>query len=129
MCRSFLSMFVCCFANLSVGCRIFLITEIFLWLISRYFPKSHSLHKMFNRNTVKVSYSCMQNMSKIYRGHNSKITSTSCNQLTLCCCQVKEEYPLDGKCQTMDAIYDCRVTSPEPRKIYFGLAEGKWKKN
>ena len=25
-------------------------------------------YKIFNRNTVKVSYSCMQNMSKIYKG-------------------------------------------------------------
>ena len=32
---------------------------------------------------------------------------------------------MDGKCQTMDAFYDCRVISPEPQKIYFGLAEGK----
>ena len=31
---------------------------------------------------------------------------------------------MDGKCQTMDAVYDCRVTSPEPRKIYIGLVEG-----
>ena len=28
----------------------------------------------------------------------------------------------------MEALYYCRVTSPELRKIYFGLAEGKWKK-
>ena len=34
---------------------------------------------------------------------------------------------MDSKCQTMDAVYNCRVTSPEPQKIYFGLAEGKWK--
>ena len=34
---------------------------------------------------------------------------------------------MDGKSQTMDAVYNYRVTSPEPRKIYFGLAEGKWK--
>ena len=34
---------------------------------------------------------------------------------------------MDGKCQTTDAVYDCRVTSSEPQKIYFGLAEGKWK--
>ena len=62
-------------------------------------------------------------MSKIYKGHDSKITSTPCNQLTLRNCRVKEECPIDGKCQTTDAVYDCRVTSPEPRKIYFGLAE------
>ena len=70
----------------------------------------------------------MQNMSKIYKGRNSKITSTPCNQMTLCNCRVKEECPMDGKCQTMDAVYDCRITSPEPRKIYFGFAEENWKK-
>ena len=67
-------------------------------------------------------------MSKICKGLNSKITSTPCNQVTLGNCWVKEERPMDDKCQTMDTVYDCRVTSPEPGKIYFGLAEGKWKK-
>ena len=103
------------------------IAKTFLWLINRHFPKSHRLHKIFNRNTVKVSYSSMQNMSKIYKRHNSKITSIPCNQLTLCNCRVKGECPVDGKCQTMDTVYNSCVTSPEPQKIYFGLAEGKWK--
>ena len=62
------------------------IAKIFLGLINRYFQKSHRLYKIFNRNTVKVSYSCMQNMSKIYKVHNNKITSTPCNQLALCKC-------------------------------------------
>ena len=91
------------------------------------FPKSHRLHKIVNRNTVKVSYSCMQNISKIYKWHSSKITSTLRNQLTLCNSWVKEECPMGSKCQTMGAVYDCCVPSPEPRKIYVGLAEGKWK--
>ena len=69
----------------------------------------------------------MQNMSKIYKRRNSKITSAPCNQLALCNCQVKGECPMDGKCQTMDAVYNCHVTSSGPQKIYFGLAEGKWK--
>ena len=67
-------------------------------------------------------------MSKIYKEHNIKITSTPSNQLTLCICWVKEAYPMDGKCQTMDAVSDCGVTSPKLRKICFGLAEGKCKK-
>ena len=29
------------------------IAKILLWLINRHFPKSHRLHKVFNRNTVK----------------------------------------------------------------------------
>ena len=40
--------------------------------------------------------------------------------------RVKEECPMDGKCQSMVAGFS--VTYPEPWKIYFGLAEGKWKK-
>ena len=35
---------------------------------------------------------------------------------------------MDGKCKTIDAVYNCRVTSPELRKIYFWLAVGEWKK-
>ena len=70
----------------------------------------------------------MQNMSKIYKGYNRKITSTPCNQLTLCNCQVKEECLMDGKFQIMNVVYDFRATSPKPQNIYFGLAEGKWKK-
>ena len=74
-------------------------------------------------------------MSKIYKGHNSKITSTSYSQLRSCRvsskrrtnCRVKGEFPMDGKCRTMDAVYDCCVTSPEPQKIYFELPERKWK--
>ena len=100
-------------------------SKIFLRVINRHFPTSHRPHKIFNRNTVKVSYSCMQNMSKIYKEHNSKITSILWKQLTLCNCRVKEECLMDGKCQTMDAVFECRVTSPEPRKIYSGLAEEK----
>ena len=42
---------------------------------------------------MKVSYSDMQNMSKIYKARNSKIITTPCNQLTLIKCQVKEDGP------------------------------------
>ena len=34
----------------------------------------------------------MQNMSKLSKGHNSNITFTPCNQLTLCNCRVKGEF-------------------------------------
>ena len=94
--------------------------KIFFQLINRHFPKSHRLHKIFKRNKVKVSYSCMQNMSKIYKGYNSKITSAPCNQLALCNCREKGECSMDGKRQTMDAVYGCRVTSSEPQKFFLG---------
>ena len=40
--------------------------HIFLNMIDECFPKSHRLHKIFNRNTLKLSYSCMQNIISSY---------------------------------------------------------------
>ena len=33
----------------------------FLTLVDKHFPKDHKLRKIFNRNTIKISYSCMNN--------------------------------------------------------------------
>ena len=38
------------------------VAQKFLRLIGKYFPKSSKLHKIFNRNSNKVSYSCMPNV-------------------------------------------------------------------
>ena len=94
-------------------------------MINRHFPKSHRLHKIFNRNTVKVSYSCMQNMSKIYKGHNSKATYAPCNRLTFCNCPEKGQCSMNGIFQNMDAVYDCPVTLSEPQKIDLGVGTSK----
>ena len=40
---------------------------------------------------------------------------------------MKGEFPMGGKCQTMDTVYDCGVILPETQKIYFSLAEEKQK--
>ena len=47
----------------------------FLNLIDKHFPSHHKLHKIFNRNTVKVSYSCMRNVKSIITKHNAVTTS------------------------------------------------------
>jgi len=45
----------------------------FLKLINKHFPRHHKFHKLFNKNNVKVSYSCMPNMKNIINMHNKKI--------------------------------------------------------
>ena len=35
----------------------------FLSLIKKHFPPRHKFSKLFNRNTIKVSYSCMSNIN------------------------------------------------------------------
>ena len=37
----------------------------FLKLLDKHFPKNHKFHKIFNRNTVKVSYSCTMILFRI----------------------------------------------------------------
>ena len=49
------------------------IGKIFLNLIKKHFPPHHKSHKLFNRNTVKISYSCMRNIKSIINSHNTKI--------------------------------------------------------
>ena len=45
----------------------------FFKILQTCFPPSNPLHKIFNRNTVKLSYSCMSSIGKIISGHNIKI--------------------------------------------------------
>ena len=45
------------------------IGKTFLILLEKHFPSSHCLRKICNKNTVKISYSCMPNMAAILSGY------------------------------------------------------------
>ena len=47
----------------------------FLRIIDTCFPKEHTLNKIINRNTIKVSYRCMPNMGHFLSKHHSKIAN------------------------------------------------------
>ena len=44
-----------------------------LELVDKHFPPDNLLHKIFNRNFIKISYSCMNNVADIIKSHNKKI--------------------------------------------------------
>ena len=46
------------------------IGQTFLKILDEEYPAGHILHKIFNRNTVKISYSCMSNFKQNIDGHN-----------------------------------------------------------
>ena len=46
---------------------------MFLKLMKRHFPKENPLHKIFNKNTLKVSDSCMGNVASVLSAHNRDI--------------------------------------------------------
>ena len=49
------------------------IGKTFLKLVKKHFPCNNSFHKIFNKNTIKISYSCMRNISSIIASHNKSI--------------------------------------------------------
>ena len=91
----------------------------FLHLVDKHFPRSTKLHKLFNRNTIKVSYSCTDNMAKIIKNHNKKVTSKDTPMSPKCNCREKETCPLNGNCQATSVIYEAKVkTATNPEKKY-----------
>ena len=51
------------------------IGEMFLKLFDKHFLKTSKLHKIFNRNNVKVSCSCLPNFANMIKSHNNRILS------------------------------------------------------
>ena len=49
------------------------IGKTFLKLMRKHFPNGNPSHKIFNKNTLKVSYSCMGNMASTISSHNRTI--------------------------------------------------------
>ena len=50
----------------------------FLNLLDTCFPLTNKLHKILNRNTVKISYRCMPNMKQIISNHNKTKWNKRC---------------------------------------------------
>ena len=68
------------------------IDKMFLKLIKKHFPNYHRLHKIFNLNTIKLSYCCMGNMSSFTKQHNRNILSSPSNiEKRSCNCRNKDK--------------------------------------
>ena len=105
------------------------VAKTFLHLLDKHFPKSNKLHKIFNRNTVKVSYCCTGTLFHIIRSHNKNVINGKKLANLKCNCRNKSVCPLDGNCQQNDVIYKCIAsTSVNPDKLYLETAEGEFKK-
>ena len=105
------------------------IGKTFLNLIKKYFPKTNKLHKIFNKNTVKVSYSCMSNISSILSSHNLNLRNPYKTNTYGCNCRTKKSCPLQNQCLTPKIVYraDVENDTNSETKFYFGLAETPFK--
>ena len=103
----------------------------FLYLIEKHFPKSHRYHKLVNKNTVKVSYSCMKNMESIIKSHNKKLLNQFLKSEDApgrqCNCRSKDTCPLNGNCLTESVVYSATITAENETSTYIGMTEGPFK--
>jgi len=81
------------------------IARTFLQLVDIHFPKSNKLHKIFNRNNIKVSYSCTRNIHHIISNHNKNIIATNEEPKAGCNCRNKTNCPLIGNCKQESVLY------------------------
>ena len=100
----------------------------FLKLVKKHFPRHHKYNKVFNTNTIKLSYSCSTDMKNLIKQHNSRVlTEPTSHQEKSCNCRNKNSCPLDGNCQVKNIVYKATVTTEQNYRIYYGTAEGEFK--
>ena len=113
------------------------IGKCFLTIVDNSFPPEHPLRKIFNRNTLKLSYSCLPNVKSTIDAHNKKILKIDDKTETKPCnCRNKEKCPLDGKCREKELVYQATITATEPTRdgtgkqrieTYIGLTSTEFK--
>ena len=98
-------------------------------ILDTNFPPHHKIHKIINRNTVKISYSCMPNVALQIASHNRNLIRES-KRLDLptpkkCDCKKADSCPLNGHCKQSAVIYKADI-NPEvdDKKSYIGVSEG-----
>ena len=99
----------------SIGKRFFAI-------LKKHFPPGSPLSKVFNKKTVKMSYSCLPSMKTIVASHNKQLLRRppeehrgGCN-----CRSGVENCPLDGQCKLRSIVYNATIQSREGEREYVG---------
>ena len=128
----------CRWASINVG-------KYSLKLIDKHFKHNSILHKIFNKKTLKISYSCTKNIFQIVNNHNKEIIKEFQDQTNNnnkkkknnndskqneCNCKTRMNCPMNGLCNLDNVVYQGIIYSKEnvkDRKTYIGISSTKWK--
>lgn len=105
----------------------------FLQLLRKHFPENHRYRNIINRNTIKISYSCLPNMGNIIKQHNERLlrAAEGNNDASSCNCQDRDACPLNGLCTTEGLVYTANVSyqenEEEKENIYHGSTGSTFK--
>ena len=104
----------------------------FINLIDKHFNRNSNLRKIINKNNIRISYCCMQNMENAIKSHNAKILekpNRAKDKTKACNCRKKTECPLKGKeCRRENVIYEAKIKTNNQTKSYIGLSSNEIKK-
>ena len=107
----------------------------FLKLIDKCFPKYHPLHKIVNRNTVKLSYKCMPNFKATISRHNQKLLKRELSKNTQvapepgCNCSSGPCPLVTNNCKIDHVIYRATVKDDnQETHTYTGVTRNTFKK-
>ena len=108
--------------------------KIFRDIIKKHFSGGDDLSKLFNKNRLKISYSCLPNIKSKISAHNKLLLSgnpkpnrgeKNCN------CQKSRECPLKGNCIIENSVYKAQVLKEGQQgtdgHAYVGLHSGLFK--
>ena len=99
-------------------------------LVTIHFLHHYRLHKICNKNNIKVSYCCMPNMVAIISKHNKSAlqnrtdprrTTPPCNRRN------KANCPFEGKCRESSIIYKATLKSNGIAIHYYGCSKTEFK--
>ena len=109
------------------------VARTFLNIVRKHFPANGKFSKLYNKNNVKASYSCMPNIACVIKSHNSQILNSAKHATPpRCNCQKsrKANCPLGGgECTVENIVYAGTVTTPadEEGKVYLGASGPSFK--
>ena len=98
----------------------------FLNLIGKHFKPGTFLGKLFNRNNLKLSYSCCPKVRSKISSHNRRLLSQTNQQPVpdVCNCRDKSKCPMKGlePCNVGSVVYRADITAEgtEEMKYYIG---------
>ena len=82
-------------------------------LIKKHFTVNHRFYKIFNKNTIKLSYSCMPSVGSAIKQHNSKLLNPTNTDALPCNCQDKTKCPVPNARRTKAVVYTAVVTAED----------------
>lgn len=94
------------------------IGKTFLRILENKFPRAHSLRKLFNKDNVKLSYSCVANTGQIIGAHNKRSLTKQQDETTSenkWNCRNKTNCPQPDRCLSKSVGYQATVNTTDNR--------------